>query len=204
MNKYLYAAARRALYRWRAWREYLRPVGPVLFKHLRPEDIVVARADEKDMEEMERVLPSKHASKHRDRLKAQQDGRYEYLVARYGIPVGYILIVWNPNDVEPLRELAGLETGTAYMEDLYIHPAARGKGIGRLLWDAGEERLRERGYRAVLSTVMLSNPEMERTHLRRGCRPLDSKVYDYRESYTDGNGRRRVWSTRVRYFLRDL
>ena len=57
---------------------------------------------------------------------------------------------------------------------------------------------------AVLGTVMLSNPEMESTHLRRGYRPLDSKIYDYRTRYKDKNGCERVWSTRVRYFIRNL
>jgi ribosomal protein S18 acetylase RimI-like enzyme len=204
MRKPLYAVARRALYTFRAWREYFRPVGPLLFKHMRPADVVVARVGEKDIALLERCLPSKHASKHRDRLQAQKEGTAEYLVAWYGIPIGYILIVWDVNDAEPLRELAGLEEGTTYMEDLYVHPAARGKGIGKLLWDAGDARLRERGYRAVLGTVMLSNPEMEGTHLRRGYRPLDSKIYDYRTRYKNKNGCERVWSTRVRYFIRDL
>ncbi len=204
MKRLFYLAARRILYALRAWREYFRPVGPLVFKHIRPVDVVVARVCENDIKLLDHFLPSKHASKHRDRLREQNEGTVEYLIASYGIPIGYVLVVWNPKDSEPLGELAGLEDGTGYMEDLYIHPAARGKGVGRLLWEAGELRLKEKGYRAVLTTVMRSNPEMESTHLRKGYKPLDSNFYDYHTSYTDVHGRKRTWSTKVKYFKRDL
>ena len=204
MKRFFYFAARRIIYGLRAWREYFRPVGPLIFKHIRPECVVVAKVRENDIKLLEHFLPSKHASKHRDRLQAQNEGTVEYLIAWYGIPVGYVLIVWDPKDAEPLRELTGLKEGTTYTEDLYVHPAARGKGIGNLLLDTGDERLRERGYRAVLGTVMVSNPEMEGTVLRRGYKPLDSKIYDYHTHYTDKNGRKRTWRTKVRYFKKDL
>jgi ribosomal protein S18 acetylase RimI-like enzyme len=204
MKRFFYLAARRILYALRVWREYFRPVGPFFFRQLRPIDLDVSPIRETDVALLERFLPSKHTGKHRDRLEAQNRGVVEYLVARYGIPVGYVLVVWDPKNAVRVEELAALPEGTGYMEDLYIHPAARGKGIGRLLWEAGERQLEEKGYRAVLTTVMHSNPEMENTHLRKGYRPLDSRFYDYRTEYTDENGRKRTWSTRVKYFTRDL
>lgn len=204
MKRIFYSWARKLIYTLRAWRGYLEPVGPFFFKALRLSDVTVAPVRDEDLLLLERFLPSKHAGKHRDRFEAQARGTVEYLVARYGIPVGYVLVVWKPEDALRVGELPALPERTGYMEDLYIHPAAQGKGIGRLLWEAGERRLREEGYRAVLTTVMYSNPEMERTHLRKGYRALDSKFHDYRTEYTDRHGRRRAWSTRVRYFTRDL
>ena len=204
MKRFFYFGARRVLYALRTWREYLRPVGPFFFKSLRATDVTITRAGKKDIPLLEHFLPSKHAGKHRDRLQAQDKGIVEYLIASFGVPVGYVVVVWDPKDAVNVEELEGLPDRTGYMEDLYIHPAARHKGIGRLLWEAGERRLREKGYRAVLTTAMLSNPEMERTQLRRGYKPLDSRFYDYQTSYTDKDGRRKTWSTKVRYFTRDL
>lgn len=204
MKRLFYLSARRMLYAFRAWREYWRPVGPFFFRHVRAEGIAVARAGENDIELLSRFLPAKHPGKHADRLEAQKKGVVEYLIAWYGIPVGYVVVVWDPRNAVRVEELPGLKEGTGYMEDLYVHPAARGKGVGRLLWEAGERRLKDAGCRAVLTTAMLSNPAMERTHLRKGYRLLDSKAHDYRTEYTDEKGRKRIWSTRVRFFTRDL
>jgi len=204
MKKYLYTAARRILYSLRARREYFRPIGPLVFKHITPEDVVIKKVCEKDIKLLDNLLPSKHFSKHSDRLQAQTDGTVEYLIAWYGVPVGYILAVWDPTDAEPLRQLKGLKEGTSYLEDLYVHPAARGKGVAKRLWDAGDQRLREKGYTAVLGTVMLTNPEMEGTHIRRGYRLLDDNIYDYDTVFKDKNGVTHTWSTKVKYFIRDL
>jgi GNAT superfamily N-acetyltransferase len=204
MKKYLYTAARRMLYKLRAWREYFRPIGPGVFKHIAPEDIVIRQVCETDIKLLDNFLPSKHFSKHRERFQAQTEGKVEYLIAWYGLPIGYILVVWNPTDAEPLKRLGQLEDGTSYLEDLYVHPAARGKGVGKLLWDAGDQRLREKGFTSVLGTVMLTNPEMEGTHRRRGYRLFDDKIYDYETTYTDKDGMPHTWSTKVKYFIRDL
>lgn len=204
MKKYLYIAARRILYSLRAWREYFRPVGPAVFKHITPDDVVIKRVCEQDIKLLDNFLPSKHFSKHIDRFQAQTEGKVEYLIGWCGVPVGYIFIVWDPADLEPLRQLGNIEEGTSYMEDLFIHPAARGKGVGRLIWDAGEQCMRDRGTTSVLTTVMLTNPEMEGTHLRRGYRRFSDTVYDYSVPYTDKNGVSHTWSTKVKYFIKDL
>ena len=204
MKKYLYTAARRILYSLRARREYFRPVGPAVLKHITPEDVVIKKVCEKDLQLLDNFLPSKHFSKHGDRFQAQTDGTVEYLIAWYGVPIGYILAVWNPTDAEPLKQLKDIKEGTSYLEDLYVHPGARGKRVGKLLWDAADQRLREKGYTAVLGTVMLTNPEMEGTHMRRGYRLFDDNIYDYPTTYTDKNGVAHTWSTKVKYFIRDL
>ncbi|HET7590663.1 MAG TPA: GNAT family N-acetyltransferase [Solirubrobacterales bacterium] len=75
-------------------------------------------------------------------------------------------------------ELVGYAYATAFNErpayrwsasvSVYVAEAARGQGVGRALYEALFERLRERGYRMACAGITLPNPASEGLHERLG------------------------------------
>lgn len=53
---------------------------------------------------------------------------------------------------------------------IYVHPKHWGTGIGRELIEAGEERLRELGYRDAILWVLEDNPRAHRFYDAAGWR----------------------------------
>ena len=69
--------------------------------------------------------------------------RGRLLLARRGsIDVGCVAL-------RPLRDAAGAPAGPGEIKRLYVHPAARGSGLGRALIEAVIEHARAIGYREI-------------------------------------------------------
>lgn len=79
-----------------------------------------------------------------------------------GRPVGYAFA-----RVEPASFVDALPA-SGWVHDLYVAPAARGRGAGPALLDAAVAALRDAGAELILLTVAPANPAARRLFERRG------------------------------------
>ena len=79
-----------------------------------------------------------------------------------GPPLGYAFA-----RVEPASFVDALPV-SGWVHDLYVDPAARGRGAGPALLDAAVAALRDAGAALVLLTVAPANPAAKRLFERRG------------------------------------
>ena len=74
--------------------------------------------------------------------------------------------------IHPMHDKDGLHTtkpGEAYVEQLSVAAAARGKGIGKLLLGWAEARAREHNCRILTLSVLNGNPAMRLYERRPAC-----------------------------------
>jgi carbonic anhydrase len=77
-----------------------------------------------------------------------------HLETEYGPPSGVFLLAERGGAYIGCVGVRRLAAGTAEMKRLYVSPAGRGHGLGRLLAEAAIEAAREMGYaRLVLDTL---------------------------------------------------
>ncbi len=89
----------------------------------------------------------------------------EILIAEDRRPnfIGY-LFVGESGDM-----MTGLSFGFVY--DIFVEKKARGKGIGKLLLEKGEDYCRKRGYNRIALMVSASNDSAIRLYNRAGFKP---------------------------------
>jgi aminoglycoside 6'-N-acetyltransferase I len=63
-----------------------------------------------------------------------------------------------------------------YVEGWYVVPAARRRGIGRMLMAAAETWAREGGYRELASDALLENSLSERAHRSLGFQEVERQI----------------------------
>ena len=144
MKKYFFRIIRDLLESYRIKREYLRPVGPLMVRNITPQNIVISKVTDEDINALEVFLSSGDYTKHESRLQAQKEGLADYLIVHcVALPIGHLLIMWNGGDDGPL---SGREDKEPFIEDVYVHPVARSKGIGKILMDEAENITRRRGF----------------------------------------------------------
>ncbi len=152
---------------------------------------------------LERLLPSSTPpEKHRDRFALQQQGRVVYLVAwQNGMPIGHGLLKWNGTEDEPV---ASHLPDCPDVEDLFVTPKLRSKGIGSQLLATAEDLARQRGYRRIGLGVGIDNPRAHALYLRRGYRDSGYGRYPHRVFYVDGLGRHQLRIEICVYLIKDL
>jgi ribosomal protein S18 acetylase RimI-like enzyme len=142
---------------WRALYDHHKALTP----HLRDREISFERAWEvrRDLErEWLRSEPQSFV------LAASDAGRYVgYAFVRVCLGDDFA-VSWSAS-----RPLADLAT-------LVVLPDTRGQGIGSLLLDAVEARLRELGIGDMLITVITTNTEAIRLYERRGAVPFTAQL----------------------------
>ena len=192
---------RRALDAFRRKREYFRPVGQLLYRKLDPKGVIVRRVDEGDIGLLESFLCHGDYLKHRERLHAQNTNSAEYLIAWHVVPMGHVLIMWEGSEDGPLAHRKDREP---LIEDLYVHPAAQRKGIGKMLIDEAETIILQKGYDSVGVNVMVNNPAVKTMYKERGFQDTDLGVFETRQIFRDDKGCEKLWSAKVCYLVKKL
>lgn len=127
----------------------------VTIRPARPDDVPAIVAMVHELAEFERAPeqchltePQLHAA-----LFAPQPALFGHVAVRDGEVVGYALWFLNFSTWEGVHGI--------YLEDLYVRPAARGTGAGRLLLTTLARICVERGYRRLDWWVLHWNPARE-------------------------------------------
>lgn len=158
--------------------------------------------EEGDLEEVERRLTSRPTEKHRRRLAAQRSGKAIYLVAWCDqAPVGHAYVKWDGSNREPM---ATRLSGCPEVEDIYVSPAFRSKGIGSKLLHVAEELAKARGCARIGLGVAVENPRARSLYERSGY--VDSGLGQYRDVYShlDEHGTLRTSEDICDYMVKDL
>jgi L-amino acid N-acyltransferase YncA len=106
---------------------------------------------------------------------APSAGEMAARIGRYGASHAWLVS-------EREREVVGYAYGTAFNErpayrwstfvSVYVGEGARGEGIGRALYEALFERLRDRGFRMACAGITLPNAASEALHENLGFRQV--------------------------------
>jgi ribosomal protein S18 acetylase RimI-like enzyme len=108
--------------------------------------------------------------KHRARLAAQDDGAVVYAIAWLGDrPVGHVLVKWGGTDLAPVRALV---TDCPEIENLFVAPDLRGRGVGTQLLEAAELLVRNSGYDRIGLDVATDNHRARALYDRHGFRDV--------------------------------
>lgn len=125
-----------------------------------------------------------------DRAVSESDARDRLAQALSGHPAGVVLLV-EADDTVPLLGFASfyemfpghrLET-MWYLKELYVASAARGRGVGEILMQAGAREVLARGGTRIEFTTDGANEAAQRFYARMGA-PIMPKVF-YRYERAD-------------------
>lgn len=91
-----------------------------------------------------------------------------WIVREDGMPVGYVA----------LSQGHSISSGgpDGFIDDLYLVPAARGRGIGQKVLAFVEAEARRRGWRAMHLEVEIPNTRAQRSYARFGFQPSPRKL----------------------------
>ena len=200
MKRFLIVNARKLLETFRKKREANRPIGKILC-NLDAGDVVMRFPEMSDLELIEALLSYGDYSKHRRRIQDQDEGKVAYVFAwGWGrIPIGHILVHWDGGHDGPLRDLEGRGP---LLEDLYVHPAVWGRGVGTMVMDEAERVIEARGYDRVGMTVYDLNPATAAIYRARGSEHADLAPFVTERVFSDKTGRERTWRRRGVYLVK--
>lgn len=157
-------------------------------------------ANEVDL--LERNLVSGPAGKHREYLYEQQRGETVYLVAwENGLPVGHIVLRWAGTIHEPV---ASRLRNCPNIEDLFVHPDYRKRGIGSMLLADAEELARRRRYPAVGLSVAVDNRPARTLYEHRGYRDSGFGTFQHTVPHLDQQGRLQLREETCVYLIKQL
>jgi GNAT superfamily N-acetyltransferase len=117
------------------------------------------------------------APEEREERQASSDAEYlaEVTAEQVSAPLGAFVVAWL--DGEPVAcgalRPAGV-AGEAEVKRMYTAPAARRRGIGRLLLDRLEQRAADLGYGALRLETGLAQPEAMALYERAGWQRIES------------------------------
>jgi len=140
--------------------------------------------------------------KHSDRLIKQEKGMAIYLVAwSDSIPVGHVLLEWSGTSDEPMRSQLNY---CSNLEDLFVVPQYRSKGVGSSLLRDAENRVNQNGYPQLGLGVAVDNTGARRLYQRQGY--TDSGLGEYKTggNYVDRDGNEQTWEEICNYWLKIL
>ena len=146
--------------------------------------------------------PERLAGRHTDRLAQQRDGRLTYLIAWLeGIPIGHTMARWEgTTDVFVAERISGC----AHIEDLFVMPELRSRGIGTRILAHAEGLAVERGFRRIGLAVGVDNPRARALYERLGYVDAGLGAFEIGGSYTDRHGRQREWREVCEYLVKGL
>ena len=141
-------------------------------------------------------------AKHRRRFEKQQRDEAVYLVAWHGdLPVGHGLVKWGGSTDDDVRSQID---GCPDVEDLFVHPDYRSKGVGRQILSRAEQLAEERGYSRLGLGVSVDNPRARSLYQRCGYEDSGVGQYTARWLYTDKDGQKQWWEETCTYLVKRL
>ena len=143
-----------------------------------------------------------NSKKHRERLDRQREGRAVYLVAWHdNLPVGHALIRWDGPTDHPIASKVGR---CPDIEDLFISPDFRSRGIGSQLLDAAERLARQKGYSQLGIGVDIDNPRARSLYERKGFKDTGLGEYRIRWPWNDRDGKEQWAEENCNYLIKPL
>jgi GNAT superfamily N-acetyltransferase len=112
-----------------------------------------------------RELQRRHAEKHGVILIAENEGR----------PVGWAFAYDETTEVFVVEA----ERRHGFLAELFVTPAARGKGLGRALIEGCEAWARSRGHKLLTVGVLAKNPSAIRAYEGAGYAPYWTTMRRY-------------------------
>ena len=142
------------------------------------------------------------AGRHHDRFTQQQDGRLTYLIAwRDGIPIGHTMTRWEgTTDIFVAERI----TNCAHIEDLFVMPELRSRGIGTRILAHAERLAAERGFTQIGLAVGIDNPRARALYERLGYENTGFGAFEIGGTYTDRRGQSREWREVCEYLVKGL
>ncbi|MCH7620395.1 MAG: GNAT family N-acetyltransferase [Chloroflexi bacterium] len=142
------------------------------------------------------------SGKHRARLDRQDQGEVLYFIAwRGATPSGHLLLEWGGADDEPISSRL---LDCPNLEDLFVMPEFRSRGIGSMLLGAAITAAREAGYTQLGLGVAVDNPGAMRLYERKGFQDSGIGEYTTGGSYLDREGTVQTWQEICTYRIRLL
>ena len=128
--------------------------------------------------------------KHKEQLEMQQRDELIYLIAWVEKqPVGHAVLEWAG---KAHAALACKVRNGPHVDDLFVHPEQRSKGISTQLLDRAQNMAVQRGYRCVGIRVAIDNHRARTLYNHLGYGEVGVGEYVDRWQYTDKDGRQ-VW-----------
>ena len=142
------------------------------------------------------------AGRHDERFAQQQDGRLTYLIAWLGgIPIGHTMVRWTGTTDAFVAERI---SECAHVEDLFVMPEHRSRGIGARILGYGERMAIERGFTQIGLAVGTDNPRARALYERLGYVDTGFGVFEIGGAYTDIQGNIREWREVCEYLVKGL
>lgn len=165
-------------------------------------DIDIGPVAQSEIALLERHMTFGPPGKHYQRLVMQQKGEVVYLIAWYGaLPVGHALLQWDGATDEPM---ASRLHDCPYIEDLFVSPNYRSRGIGSKLLAVGERLVMARGYCRSGLGVGIENPRARLLYESRGYTDSGMGEYPHIVSYVDRQGWERRRKETCVYLIKEL
>jgi GNAT superfamily N-acetyltransferase len=138
----------------------------ILFRFAEPEDSALILEFVRSLAEYEKLLDSVEAAAEDYRKNIFDEKIAEAVIAEYdGVPAGFALFFRN---FSTFTGKPGL-----YLEDLFVKPAYRGRGLGKLFLAFLAKLAADRGYGRVEWACLNWNEPSIEFYKSRGARPLD-------------------------------
>ena len=133
-----------------------------------------APQSKEDWREAKRLIEEYAASLNVDLCFQNIDHELAHLAEEYGPPAGAFLLAAENGVNLGCVGLRRISDGVGEMKRLYAVPAARGRGVGRLLAEGIVEAARKLGYAALVLDTLPSMKEAQRLYASLGFKPTSA------------------------------